>query len=83
MSDRDLRIPDFFRLYRAHGCDAYMSAKQKVIVQRKMPGGSVISWSQHARMGVKDVFRRNIVRQSRFRLRFHEMSDDKFYAPLD
>lgn len=82
MSDRDLKVPDFIRLYQAHGCTAYITGKQKVIVQRKFDG-VVLSWSQHAHMGARDIFRRNIVRQSRFRLRFHEMPDSDFYAPLD
>jgi hypothetical protein len=82
MADRDLKIPEFIRLYQAHGCTAYITAKQKVIVQRAFDG-VVISWTQHAHKGIRDTFRRNTVRQSRFRLRFHEMPDDEFYAPLD
>lgn len=70
------------RLYEAHGCTVYMTKKQKIIVQRGLDDGTVIHWSQHAHKGLKDTFRRNIVRASRFRLRFHEMPDEEFYKPL-
>jgi hypothetical protein len=83
MADRDLRVPDFIRLYEAHGCSVKVTRKQFVKLTRRLADGTVLFWAQHAHKGLKDVFNRRVVRRSRVELQFHEVPDDEFYAPLD
>jgi hypothetical protein len=83
MADRDLRVPDFIKLYEAHGCEVYLTRKNFVIVNRHVNSGPPRRFSQHAHKGRKDIFRRRIVRFSRKRLGFDDMPDAEFYAPLD
>lgn len=81
MADRTLRVKDFLKLYRAHGCAAFVNPNNFVIVERATP--TYLRWSQHAHFGIHDTFDRRIVAKSRRRLGYAEMSDDDFYGPLD
>jgi len=83
MADRDLRVPEFIKLYEAHGCQVYVTKKNFVIVNRMQGSGPPRRFSQHAHKGLKDTFRRRIVRYSRRRLGFDTMPDEEFYSPLD
>jgi len=83
MADRDLKVSDFMKLYRAHGCAVEITRKQFVKVARTLEDGTVVFWSQHAHKGTKDVFNRRVVRRSRVALHFAKMPDDDFYGPLD
>jgi hypothetical protein len=81
MADRTLSVPDLIKLYRGHGCAAFINANGIVIVERTTP--EYRRWSQHAHKGLRDTFERRVVARSRKRLGFGSMSDADFYGPLD
>ncbi len=82
MADRQLRVPDFVKLFKAHGCSAGINSNNIVVVSRTVAGGQR-RFSQHAHKGVHDSFSNLIVRKCRRRMAFDTMPDDEFYAPLD
>lgn len=82
MGDRTLSVPDFIKLYRAHGCEADINRNSFVIVVWRQ-GAEYRRFSQHAHKGLRDKFGPFVVRRSRRHLGFDSMPDDRFYAPLD
>ncbi|MCF6228867.1 MAG: hypothetical protein L3J82_09465 [Planctomycetes bacterium] len=82
MADRDLKVKDFLKLYRAHGCEANINSNNFVRVSYTKDG-KLWHFSQHAHKGLRDVFGKRVLRRSRLKLDFKNMPDSEFYAPLD
>ncbi|MBI2932022.1 MAG: hypothetical protein HYY16_10265 [Planctomycetes bacterium] len=83
MTDRDLSVRELMRILKALGSTVAFSDTGYIKAWRTLPDGQLVAWQQHCHKGLKDIFRKHVVRDARRSLRFRETdgtSDHAFYS---